>query len=72
MHAKPADLAADAGFEAVFAHDIAIDRGRIQMPLELARAVVFDRAEEGAVEIAAMTGAREIVLDRALRGRVAS
>jgi len=35
MHTKAHDLGAGAGFQAVFANDILIDRGRIQVPIKV-------------------------------------
>ena len=34
MHTETVDLGADAGFQAVFEHDIAVDRGRIDVAVK--------------------------------------
>jgi hypothetical protein len=70
MHAEAGDLAADAGFEAVFEDDIAVDRCRIEVPVKITCAVVLDGPEQGPVHIAPMAGERQIVLDRAQGGGV--
>ena len=53
--------------QAVFANDVAIDRGRIEVAVKAAGTVVLDRAEEGALEVTAMPGQRQILLARTLR-----
>ena len=70
VNAQAADIAADAGLEAVFANDVAVDRCRIEMAVEAAGAVVFYWPEQGSVGVGPMSRPIQILLDRALRGRV--
>ena len=47
VHAQPVYLGADAGLKAVFSHDVAVDGAGIERPVEIARAVIVDRTEDG-------------------------
>jgi hypothetical protein len=51
MHADAYGLRADARVPRVFGDDVAIDRTGIEVFVERSRAVVFDRTEEGTVQI---------------------
>jgi len=59
VHAQPDDFGTNARFSAVFAHYVAVHRAGIERPVETAGAVVFDRPEQSAFEIAAMSGQRD-------------
>jgi hypothetical protein len=41
MHTQAVNLGVDAGFPAIFLHDIPIDRCRIEMPAKATGAIVF-------------------------------
>src|ERR1035438_2956461 len=66
MDAEAADLATDAGFEAVFKNDVAIDRCRIEVPVKATCPVVFYRSEQSSFDIATMSRKRKIVFNHAL------
>ncbi len=67
MHAETVHLSIDAGFKAIMAHDVAIDRRRIECPIEaLRRSVVLDRTEEGTADIGGMPGKRQVFLNEPL------
>jgi len=70
VNAQPDNFGTDARFSSVFAHDVAVHRTGIEVPVETAGAVVFDRAKQGTLEISAMPGRCQIGLDRPKRCRV--
>jgi hypothetical protein len=52
VDAKAVHLAVDAGFEAVITHDVAIDRSRIERPIQLFRgAVIFNGPEQRPADV---------------------
>ena len=68
MDAETDHLAADAGHQTVVPHDIAIDGGRVQRPVQLLRrAIIAYRPEEGTRDIEAMAGHTEIFFNQTLR-----
>ena len=67
MHAQAVDLGADAGLQAVLAHNVAVERGGVKGTVEFFRgAVVADGAEEGPGRIAGVAGEGQVFLDEAL------
>lgn len=68
MHAQPIDFGADAGLQAVMAHDVAVDRGGIEGSVQFfLRPVIPDRAEQGTGRVAGVAGERQVFLDEPLR-----
>ena len=46
MHTKAPNLGDEAGFQTIFANDILIDRGRIQVPIKAPGPIVLHRPEK--------------------------
>src|SRR5215469_3657084 len=67
MHTKAIDLSADAGLKRVFADDVVMHRAAIKRLVQLARTIIGHRTEHWGGDIRAMTGERQIFLDKALR-----
>jgi hypothetical protein len=66
MHAEAHHLGAEAGFEAVFANDILIDRARVQMAIKAAGPIVCHRPEKSSFQIVPMSYERQIIFNQAL------
>jgi hypothetical protein len=64
MNAKAIHLAIDAGLAPVFAHDVVINRIRIERAVELLGAIVGNWTEEGTGGIGRVTGEHQIFLDQ--------
>jgi len=58
MHTQAHNLGAEAGFQAVLANNILIDRGRIQVPIKATGPIVLYRPEKSPFDIAPMSWAR--------------
>src|SRR6266851_5551342 len=67
MDTKAIHFSADAGLQAIFAHNILIHRGGIERAVEVAGAVVGDGTEHGAGGIGSVAGERQVFLDQPLR-----
>jgi hypothetical protein len=55
MHTQAHNLGAEAGFQAVLANNILLDRGRIQVPIKATGPIVLHRPEKSPFDIAPMS-----------------
>jgi hypothetical protein len=66
MHTQAHNLGAEAGFQAVFANDILIDRGRIQVPVKATGPIVLHRPKRSPFDIAPMASQCQIIFNHPL------
>ena len=66
MHTQAHNLGAEAGFQAVFANNILIDRRRIQVPIKATGPIVLHRPEKSPFDIAPMASHCQIIFNHPL------
>src|ERR1700693_3660409 len=66
MHTQAHNLGAEAGFQAVLANNILIDRGRIQVPIKAAGPIVLHWPEQSTSDIAPMSCLCQIIFNHPL------